>query len=139
MALSSLEALLSKKKIDPREVIKRKVSAERLGDIEIAFKRLTYNDYKFFKNEAISRKRDTTTFDADKYRLNIIMSCFVDPNFNSTEFQSALEVADGYQAILAVFLPGEIVSLADMILAESGFSEDPFRNELSDDEGDTEE
>lgn len=135
MALSSLETLLSKKKINSEEIISRNVISERLGEITVSFKRLSYNDYKFFKNEAISRKKDSATFDADKYRLNILLNCFVDPNFGHTEFHNVLGVKDGFQAILAVFLPGEIVALADMILAESGFSEDPFREQLQDSEG----
>lgn len=138
MGLSSLESLLSQKKINPEEIIKREVVSERLGRIEVAFKRLTYREYKIFKNEAINRKKDAATFDADKYRLNILLNCFVDPNFNRVEFHEALGVTDGNQAILAVFLPGEIVALADMILAESGFSEDPFREELPDSESDSE-
>lgn len=138
MSLSSLESLLSQKKINPGEVIKREVFSERLGKIEVAFKRLTYNEYKIFKNDAINRKKDSANFDTDKYRMNILLNCFVDPNFNRVEFHEALGVTDGKQAIQAVFLPGEIVALADMILAESGFSEDPFREKLSDSEDDSE-
>lgn len=138
MALSSLESLLSQKKINPEEIVKREVISERLGKIEVSFKRLTYSEYKIFKNGAVNRKKDSSTFDADKYRLSILLNCFVDPNFNRVEFHNALGVTDGNQAIMAVFLPGEIVALADMILVESGFSEDPFREELPDGESDSE-
>lgn len=134
MALSSFEELLIQKRIDPQEIVTRKVYAERLGEIEISFKRLSYRDYKMFKQQAISRKRGDASFDMDKYRNAIILNCITDPDLSKKEVQEAIGAIDDESALQKLFLAGEIVGLGDLILSESGFDQDPFRDILSDDE-----
>ncbi len=135
MALSSLENLLMQKRVNPDEVLKFKLYVERLGEeIEISFKRLSFQKYKYFKRAAIERRRNVENFDVDKYRVSIILDCLVDPDFQKKEFLDSFGAQNGEVGINKIFLPGEIVSLSDIVLKESGFSEDPFRNSLSNDE-----
>lgn len=141
MALSSLEGLLAKNRIDPNEVITQKMYVERLDtEIEVSFRRLSYAKYKYFKRAAITSKRGgAESFDIDKYRTALVLDCLVDPDFTKTEFLSSFGAPNGEVGISMVFLTGEIISLAEAILKESGFSEDPFRDDLPEDEGNVEE
>ncbi len=135
MALSSLENLLVQKRINPDEILKCKIFVERLNEeIEISFKRLGYTKYKFFKRAAIERRRNVESFDIDKYRVSIILDCLVDPDFQKKAFLDSFGAPNGEVGINKIFLPGEIVTLGEIILKESGFSEDPFRDGLSNDE-----
>lgn len=135
MALSSLESLLVQKRINPEEIIKSKVFVERLNDeIEVSFKRLSYTKYKYFKRAAIERRRNVESFDVDKYRISIILDCLVDPDFQKKAFLDSFGAPNGEVGINKIFLPGEIVTLGEIILKESGFSEDPFRDSLQNDE-----
>jgi hypothetical protein len=135
MALSSLENLLVQKRINPDEILKCKIFVERLNEeIEISFKRLSYTKYKFFKRAAIERRRNVESFDIDKYRVSIILDCLVDPDFQKKAFLDSFGAPNGEVGINKIFLPGEIVTLGEIILKESGFSEDPFRDGLSNDE-----
>ena len=138
MELSSLESLLVQKRVNPEEVLKCKIFVERFGsEIEVSFKRLSYTKYKYFKRAAIERKRGIESFDADKYRISIILDCMVDPDFQKKEFLDAFGAPNGEVGINKIFLPGEIVTLGEVILKESGFNEDPFRDGLSDNEDPT--
>ena len=139
MALSELEALLSQKRIDPNEVVTRKFFAKRLGGpVEISFRRLSYRVYKSVKQLAIVRTKRSENFDLDKYRVNIILSCLTNPDFSKKEFLDSFGAFDGEDGVKKIFLPGEIASLGEMILDESGFIEEPFRDELPEDEGTSE-
>lgn len=140
MALSELEALLSQKRIDPNDVVKRKFIAKRLGGpVEIEFRRLSYRAYKFAKQAAIVRNKRSENFDLDKYRVNIILDCLVNPDFSKKEFLDSFGAIDGEEGIKKIFLPGEIAALGELILDESGFVDEPFRDELPEDEGTAEE
>lgn len=135
MSLSSLEGLLVQNKINPNEVFKCKIFVERLNEeIEVSFRRLSYQKYKNFKRAAIERRRNVESFDADKYRVSILLDCLVDPDFQKKAFLDSFGAPNGEVGIPMIFLPGEIVTLGEIILKESGFSEDPFRDGLSDDE-----
>lgn len=135
MALSSLESLLVQKRINPEEIIKSKVFVERFNEeIEVSFKRLSYTKYKYFKRAAIERRRNVESFDVDKYRISIILDCLVDPDFQKKAFLDSFGAPNGEVGINKIFLPGEIVTLGEIILKESGFSEDPFRDSLQNDE-----
>lgn len=135
MALSSLESLLVQKRVNPDEILKCKIFVERFGEeIEVSFKRLSYTKYKYFKRAAIERRRNVESFDIDKYRVSIILECLVDPDFQKKAFLDSFGAPNGEVGINKIFLPGEIVTLGEMILKESGFSEDPFRDGLPDDE-----
>ena len=143
--ISSLEELLSKKKVDSREILKDELYLDRLGTkIEISFRRLSYERYKFYRKQAMDLKK--ATFDMDKYRMNIILSCLVDPDLSKGEFLKSLAY-DGEDpstinpeiALSRVFLAGEIVDIADLILKNSGFKTDPFRDYSQEGEGDSEE
>lgn len=136
MAISSLESLLVKNRVNPEEIIKRKLYVSRFGtEIELSFKRLSYTKYKYFKRAAIERKRGNETFDVDKYRQAIVLECLIDPDFTKKEFLDSFGAPNGEVGVNMIFLPGEIVSIGEAILKESGFDEDPFRDDLSDDEG----
>lgn len=135
MELSSLESLLVQKRVNPDEILKCKIFVERFGEeIEVSFKRLSYTKYKYFKRAAIERRRNVESFDIDKYRVSIILECLVDPDFQKKAFLDSFGAPNGEVGINKIFLPGEIVTLGEMILKESGFSEDPFRDGLPDDE-----
>lgn len=135
MALSSLESLLVQKRVNPDEILKCKIFVERFSEeIEVSFKRLSYTKYKYFKRAAIERRRNVESFDIDKYRVSIILECLVDPDFQKKAFLDSFGAPNGEVGINKIFLPGEIVTLGEMILKESGFSEDPFRDGLPDDE-----
>ena len=135
MALSSLESLLVQKRVNPDEILKCKIFVERFGEeIEVSFKRLSYTKYKYFKRAAIERRRNVESFDIDKYRVSIVLDCLVDPDFQKKAFLDSFGAPNGEVGINKIFLPGEIVTLGEVILKESGFSEDPFRDGLPDDE-----
>ena len=139
MAISSLESLLVQKRVNPDEIIKCKIFVERLGEeIEISFKRLSYTKYKYFKRAAMERRRNVESFDVDKYRISILLDCLVDPDFQKKAFLDSFGAPNGEIGINKIFLPGEIVTIGELILKESGFSEDPFRDSLPDDEEPTE-
>ena len=138
MAVSSLESLLVNKRPNPDEVLKCKIFVERLGEeIEVSFKRLSYTKWKYSKKAAIERRRSGDNLDVDKYRISVILDCLVDPDFQKKEFLDSFGAPNGEVGINRIFLPGEIVTLGEMILKESGFSEDPFRDGIPRDDDST--
>lgn len=147
MAISSLEALLSQKKVNSAEIIKQKLYFSRLGgEVEFSFRRLSYDRYKFYRKQALDLKKGS--FDIDKYRLNVVLTCLVDPDLSKTEFLKTLardgedpSVINPETALPRIFLAGEIVAIADMIQKGSGFadSDDLFRGDLQEGEGASEE
>lgn len=141
MALSQLETLLSNHKVNPNETFKQKMFVISLNDeIEIEYKRLTNQQYMYFRKScATTTKRGQMDFNMEKYRHLVISDCVVNPNFMNTEFHAALKVATPADAVQAIFLPGEIVALADYILTQSGFDSDPFRSGNGDDSESPEE
>lgn len=141
MALSKLESLLAQNAINPSETFKTKMFVMSLGEeIEIEYKRVTNKQYMYYRKScAVVTKRGAFDFNMEKYRHMIIADCMVSPNFLNVEFQAALSTHSPEDAIQAVFLPGEIVALADYILSQSGFDSDPFRGGNGDNEGTTEE
>lgn len=139
MSISALESLLAQKKVDANEVVTKKIYLERFGKtVDLSFKRLSYAEYKMFRKQSMAVKRGEVSFDVDQYRTSIVRSCLTDPDFSKVEFLKAIGAPNGDVAIGMVFLPGEIVSIGEMILAESGFSEDPFRDNVSEGEGGSE-
>lgn len=141
MALSKLESLLAQNAIKTSQTFKTKMFVMALDDeIEIEYKRMTNKQYMYYRKScAVVTKRGTFDFNMEKYRHMIIADCMVTPNFLNAEFQSALNTHSPEDAIQAIFLPGEIVALADYILSQSGFDSDPFRGGNGDDEGTAEE
>lgn len=135
MAISNLESLLASKRVNPDETIKATFFVERFNqEVEISFKRLSYSKYKYYKRAATERKRGVEVFDGDKYRSSIILDCLVDPDFTKKEFLDTFGAPNGEVGLNMIFLPGEIISIGELILKESGFSEDPFRDQLPDNE-----
>lgn len=129
MGVSSLEKLLVQKKFNSSEVLSKKFFVDRLGEeVTISFRRLSYARYKFFKKSCVEKRKNEQIFDIDKYRVSIILECLVDPDFQKKEFLDSFGAPNGEVGISSIFLPGEIVALGEMILEESGFSEDPFRD-----------
>lgn len=135
MAVTSLESLLAQKKIDPYEKLTARIYVSRLGEtIEITFKRLTYQKYKYFKKSALVGKRGEETFDIDKYRNGVVLDCLLDPDFSKKEFLDSFGAPNGEVGLNMVFLPGEIVTIGEIILRESGFDDKPFQSGVSDNE-----
>lgn len=137
MEFSALENLLMEEGKKADAEITSKLRIKRGGKyhtLDVKFKKISYGKYTFLRKAATKTKKGMPDFDYDKYRVSVIVECLLDPCVSKSALMESLGVVSPEQCLAKLFFAGEIVELCDLILEESGFETDPFRDSVSSDE-----
>jgi hypothetical protein len=114
--MSKLEQFLSLPDVD--DVKKEVFVNDRLGTFTI--KALTERQYALI----MKRSSANNVIDSSKFNLELVSSGIVEPNFNDADFLSKVDCSSAKDFITKKFFPGEITSIASIVMSVSGFDID---------------
>lgn len=84
-----------------------------------------WNDWQKAATRKVRKKKEVETiFDESWFNLQVVTSCVVEPTFNDAEVLKQAGCATPAEFVSKMFLPGEIVHIADFIIGLSGFGSD---------------